>query len=156
MQNTTTAPAALQPASLPNLWLHKLGAHVSAQPLEDSVDTPARRAMMAVFRTCTACRDVVLLSRQASVYVPLPIRAEEWPALLQRLCTVLRRSRNVRLLVEGAHSRSGQGHDDGLDLKTWTQTEPYIIHLLLCVRSKLGAVALEGIKAVVLGVRGRS
>ncbi len=136
--STTAAP---QPASLPNLWLHRLATHVSAQALEDDDDTPARRTVLALFRTCTACRDAVLLSRQANVFASVPITQSTWPGVLERLCTALRRSRKVWLGVQGPSD-------------AWTQTEPYIILLLLCVRGKLGAAALEGVKAVHLRVSG--
>ncbi len=144
VQNTTTA--ALQPASLPNLWLHKLATHVIAQLVEcddKAARAKARRALMAIFRTCTACRDAVLLCRRALLSVPVPIHLKDWPTVLQRVCTVLRRSRKVWIVFQGPDPESD-----------WTETEPYIIHLLLCVRRKLGGTALEGIKEVGLSVSG--
>ncbi len=140
-------PTAIEPASLPNLWLHKLGVHVSAELRDDA----SHRTLLAVFRTCTACRDAVLLSRRAYLHVTVHIRAEDWPAVLRRVCTALRRSRNVKLVLEGPHYCCWHG-PAGTRLPDWTQTEPYIIHLLLCARRKLGSAALEGIKEVVLDV----
>ncbi len=147
VQNDSTTAALLHFASLPSLWLHKLGVHVSAQLLGDddkAARATARCSIMAVFRTCTACRDAVILSRPATAHAPVPIRPQHWPVVLQSLCTVLRRSRKVRLLVEGCL----------FDTLDWTETEPYIIHLLLCVRTKLGAAALEGLQTVALQVSG--
>ncbi len=145
--DTTTCAAAAEPASLPNLWLHKLATHVSTLLEQGDARGSTHSTVMAVFRTCTTCRDAVILSRQATVYVSVPILAEDWPDMLQSMCEVLRRSRNVKLVIV-----RGQ-HEDMLD---WTQTEPHIIHMLLCVRRKLGPTALTRIKAViVLGVSGK-
>ncbi len=133
-----TTTTALQPDSLPNLWLHKLATHVNGLLRRDKA---SRTALMAVFRTCTACRDAILLSRRALLSVQPPIHRDKWPGVLEHACAVLSRSRKVWLVVQGPGAESD-----------WTETEPSIIHLLLCVRSKLGATALEGIKAVRLVV----
>ncbi len=111
---------------LPASWLLKLATH--NMPYHEG------RTAVSLFPTCAFFRDTVLQHRTAVAEFRVPIAAERFPAELARLCTVARRSSNVKL-------RFGLRVDDDDDDSSsapWTRTEPHITHLLVCAMAELG------------------
>ncbi len=108
-----------------------------------------RASLLAFFRTCTFLRDAVARHRTAAIAFNVPIDAEDFPAEVEWLCTVARRSTRVRLVFEGQQDEDdeGPGH-------AWTETEPHITHLLVCAMAQLeGEQPLACVKEIDLLVR---
>ncbi len=107
---------------LPASWLLKLATSESLARRIAHDGTVRAEPAVTLFRTCAFFRDTVLQHRTAAANVNVPI-AEDFLADLGRLCTVARRSGNVRLVFSG---------------EQWTDTEPDITHLLVCAMAELG------------------
>ncbi len=133
-------PTPTSVLDLPQPWLLKLAA---CKGLDGQGAT-----LLALFRTCTFFRDAVLRHRTAIASFNVPIAAEDFPAEVERLCAVARRSSNVRLRFEG------QGQmEDARPWQPWTETEPCITHLLVCAMAQLeGEQPLACIKEIHLWV----
>ncbi len=125
---------------LPKPWLLQLA---TCKGLDREEDT-----LLALFSTCTFFRDAVLRHRTAIASFNVPIAAEDFPAEVERLCAVARRSSNVRLRFEG------QGQmEDARPWQPWTETEPHITHLLVCAMAQLeGEQPLACVKEIALQV----
>ncbi len=125
---------------LPQPWLLKL---VICKGLDGQ-----RATLVALFRTCTFFRDAVLRHRTAETRFLMPIPPQQFPAEVERLCTVARRSSRVRLAIHGY-----RGAEDDLPIHRWTETEAQITHLLVCAMAQLeGERPLACVKEIKLWV----
>ncbi len=104
---------------LPAPWKLKL-ATTESLARNDWGDEPA----VTLFRTCVFFRDTVLQHRTTVAAFGVPITTQRFPAELDRLCTVARRSSNVRLQLWSEVD--------------WEDTEPHITQLLVCAMAELG------------------
>ncbi len=110
-----------------------------------------RATLLALFRTCAFFRDAVLRHRTAAIAFNVPIAEDDFPAAVERLCAVARRSSSVQLRFEG--QEDGGGHPE----QPWTETEPHITHLLVCAMAQLeGEQPLACVKEIVLDVSGHT
>ncbi len=126
---------------LPQPWLLQLAKYSAFE--KDSV------TLVALLRSCTFFRDAVLRHHTAAAGFVVPIAAEDFPAQVERLCTVARRSSSVRLKIAG---HQGLYHSPAED---WTATEPHITQLLVCAVAQLGGERpLACVKEIELGVSG--
>ncbi len=151
-------PAPPTPSSLlglPDAWLLSL---VTCEGLdEDRRQQQPARPLVSLFRTCAALRDLVLRHRQAvGKFDVMDDTLQELGGEVDRLCTLARRSGNVKLVFEGPRTEDdddGDLDEDELPPAEWTHTEPRITHLLVCAMAELGGQPLTCVKEVRLRVR---
>ncbi len=131
---------------LPGAWLMRLVTCPALTPSSSSLALrtisfpwqwmdwqPDSDALAPLFRTCTFLRDEVLRLRTAVASFQTPGSAQHFTADVERLCAVARRSSRVRVRFWN------WTHDyDNEPMHTWTESEPYITHLLVCAAAQLG------------------
>ncbi len=140
------APSSL--LGLPGPWLLSL---VTCKSL-DAKQLPSH--LLSLFRTCKSFRDMVLRHRKAVGKFNVAVVLEDLAGEVDRLCTLARRSSNVKLVVEGpeADDPDEEWDHEYKPPADWPETEPHITHLLACAASDLGARSLACIKEVHLEV----